>query len=157
MDVWPGWGTPNKPVCCFPWTCRYTLSWSWKSFLNSLVSNLMRFPPLSPRLPSRAPRSWKGYCVPDEEGLITEELYYIIGKGLCWGSSQLGTWLIVSSSFITAFNIDKQEESEKKAKREKVQSHAYGRGRQSHRFTFSSHTAHPEPFRLVLCIFFRSQ
>lgn len=84
-------------------------------FWNSLVLNLMWFPLSSPRLPWRTPRSWKGYCVPDEEGLITEELYYIIGKGLCWGSSQLGTWLIVSSSF----NTDKPEESEEEGEKEK--------------------------------------
>lgn len=112
----------------------------------------MWFPPSCPRLPLRAPQSWKGYCVPDEEGLITEDLYYIIGKGLCWGSSQLGTWLIVSGSFITAFNTDEQEGGKKVKRKKKVQSHAYGRGYQSHRFTF---------IRLLLshsgCIFFRSQ
>lgn len=63
--------------------------------------------------------SWKSYCVPDEEGLITEELYYIIGKGICWGSSQLGTWLIVVSNFITAFNTIKQEDSKRESKKKK--------------------------------------
>lgn len=66
----------------------------------------------------------KAFVARWESRLITEE-GYSTGKGVCWGPSQLGAWLIVQSSFITALNTDKNKKSEKESG-EKGQSHAYG-------------------------------